>query len=258
MGNATVNLTQIPYSTYDVYIYYTGFVSNQVQAWTDGGTTLYGLRGPSSGGGLSGYVPYQTTSEATALADAAGGTAGGNYLKFTGLTGSSLTLTSLGLPNQAGFEQDGIAGIQIVNTTPANTYTTWIAGFPGVGSATGFNDDPDGDGIKNGLENYLGTNPSQSSAGLTQHFIRGLDPQVPPHPQQQPRHRCHRHLSMVHRSGELVRLRPNQRRRGSPPPSPARVVTDTNAPDNDVVEVTVAVTGAAGQLFARIKAAQTP
>jgi len=35
-------------------------------------------------------------------------------------------------------------------------------------------------------------------------------------------------------------------------------LTDTNAPDNDVIEATVVVTGATGQLFVRIKAAQTP
>ena len=33
---------------------------------------------------------------------------------------------------------------------------------------TGFNDDPDGDGIKNGLENFFGTDPSAANPGITQ------------------------------------------------------------------------------------------
>ena len=51
---------------------------------------------------------------------------------------------------------------------PANTYASWIAGYPGVGALTGFNDDADGDGIDNGLENLFGTNPSVSNQGITQ------------------------------------------------------------------------------------------
>lgn len=55
-----------------------------------------------------------------------------------------------------------------LNPNPSNTYATWIAGYPGVGSLTGFNDDADGDGIKNGLENLFGTDPSVSSQGIVQ------------------------------------------------------------------------------------------
>ncbi|MCX6868233.1 MAG: hypothetical protein NTV46_18905, partial [Verrucomicrobia bacterium] len=258
MGNATVNLTQIPYATYDVYIYYNGFVTKQVQAWTDGVTTLYGLRGPNSGGGLSGYIQYQTTSEATALADVAGGTAGGNYLKFTGLTGSSLTLTSLGLPNQAGFEQDGISGLQIVNTTPANTYNTWIAGYPGVGSATGFNDDPDGDGIKNGLENHLGSSPSQNSAGLANISSTGATLKF--------RHTRSNNIAsdvtaIYQWSTDLTNWfasgQPNGQ--GISATITTTVITDTNAPDNDLIEATVTATGGTpARVFARIQARQVP
>lgn len=50
--------------------------------------------------------------------------------------------------------------------TIGDGFETWIAGFPGVGDLTGFNDDPDGDGQANGLENFLGTDPSEWSAGL--------------------------------------------------------------------------------------------
>ena len=49
---------------------------------------------------------------------------------------------------------------------PANTFADWIAGYPGVGGLTGFDDDFDLDGIANGIENYFGTNPAVFSAGL--------------------------------------------------------------------------------------------
>lgn len=45
-------------------------------------------------------------------------------------------------------------------------FAGWISGFPDVGELTGFNDDSDGDGQANGLENFLGTDPSKSSQGL--------------------------------------------------------------------------------------------
>jgi hypothetical protein len=258
LANGTVNISQIPYGSYDVYIYYTGFVSKQVQAWTDGDTTLYGLRGPASGGGLNGYVQYQTASEATALADAAGGTAGGNYLKFTGLTGSSLTLTSLGLPDQAGFEQDGLAGIQIVNTTPSNTYATWISGFPGVGSANGFNDDADGDGIKNGLENHMGTDPSKSSAGLTSVSATGSIFKFQHTRSNTPASDI---TAIYQWSTDLANWYATGQSNGQGVAATitSTIIADTDAPDNDLVEVMVTLNeGDPSSVFARIEGIHAP
>ena len=48
-----------------------------------------------------------------------------------------------------------------------NTFTDWAAGFPALGNQNGFSDDPDGDGINNGFERFLGTHPLETSAGLT-------------------------------------------------------------------------------------------
>ncbi|MDX1679244.1 MAG: InlB B-repeat-containing protein [Akkermansiaceae bacterium] len=45
-------------------------------------------------------------------------------------------------------------------------FATWIANYE-VGGLTGFSDDSDGDGLSNGIENYLGTDPSAHNAGIT-------------------------------------------------------------------------------------------
>jgi autotransporter-associated beta strand protein len=55
-----------------------------------------------------------------------------------------------------------------LNPNPANTYASWISGYPAVGALSGFNDDADRDGIVNGIENLFGTNPTQSSQGIVQ------------------------------------------------------------------------------------------
>ncbi len=47
-----------------------------------------------------------------------------------------------------------------------NSYANWIGGFPGVNGQIGLNEDPDGDGVSNGVENFFGTNPGGFSQGL--------------------------------------------------------------------------------------------
>ncbi|MBN8460376.1 MAG: hypothetical protein J0M04_21315 [Verrucomicrobia bacterium] len=55
-----------------------------------------------------------------------------------------------------------------LNPNPPDDYAAWISGYPGVGALTGFDDDADRDGIKNGLENLFGTDPSVSNQGIVQ------------------------------------------------------------------------------------------
>ncbi len=61
-----------------------------------------------------------------------------------------------------------VIGVQ----SAGNTFTNWISGYD-VGSLTGFNDDADGDGLDNGLENFLGTVPNVGNAGLTAGTLSG-------------------------------------------------------------------------------------
>ncbi|MCU0781833.1 MAG: hypothetical protein MUF04_12130, partial [Akkermansiaceae bacterium] len=49
---------------------------------------------------------------------------------------------------------------------PGSTFAGWIATFPGVDGLTDVDDDPDGDGIANGVENFFGTHPGEFSQGL--------------------------------------------------------------------------------------------
>ena len=93
----------------------------------------------------------------TKVDDYAGGTA------FRGNTNGTIDTNYVALTGDRTFHADltGLSG-------PANTYTSWIGTYPGVGTLTGFNDDADGDGIDNGLENFFGTDPSISNQGITQ------------------------------------------------------------------------------------------
>lgn len=259
----TASLTNIPYALYDVYVYYAGFSSNQTLTWTatdTGSATLldtrYSVRGTKSSVQLfseSGFVQSQYSTLAAASAAASGN--GGNYLKFTGLTAANLRIAET---TRNGFGEIGFAGIQIVNTTPENTYGTWISGYPAVGGATGFNDDPDGDGVYNGLENYLGTNPSLPSAALTHisatasilkfRHTRGNNAATD--------------VTAVYQwSTDLVSWFASGQTNGQGTSATiaTTLISDTNAPDNDVVEATVTATaGTATRVFARIRTSRIP
>ena len=85
----------------------------------------------------------------------------------------------------AGFETGVPAGVHGYSWTTGEArkavaaafvvqnFSNWIALYPGVGTQTGLGDDPDGDGHKNGVENFFGTSPSAFSQGLVARTANG-------------------------------------------------------------------------------------
>jgi hypothetical protein len=62
---------------------------------------------------------------------------------------------------------DRVFHVDLATVGGGSDYASWIGGSSGVGTLTGFNDDADGDGIRNGVENFFGTQPGVSNAGIT-------------------------------------------------------------------------------------------
>lgn len=262
----TVQFSNIPYERYDVYVYYAGFNNNNTYSltWvaTDTGTssvvdTRHSVRGSLAGPQLfpnPGLVRSEYATLAEANAQAALGN-GGNWLRFTGLTAANLRIAET---SDSFFHENGFAGIQIVNTSPVNTFASWIAGFPGVGGASGFNDDADGDGIGNGLENHLGTDPTQASPGLTDVSSSA-------------RSFVFRHTRSNEPASDVAAVYqwstdlshwfgPDQTNaQGVAATIASTVITDTDAPDKDLVEVMVTLTeGSPSGVFARIECSRLP
>ena len=98
-------------------------------------------------------------------------TEGANYARFTSVVPDGTGAITVSMIGTAAYEF--FNGFQIVQTVTGNTYASWIAGYPGVGALTGFNDNPAGDGIPNGVKNFFGTNPTVFSGGLVAGPVSG-------------------------------------------------------------------------------------
>jgi hypothetical protein len=261
----SVQLADIPYASYDVYIYYAGFSSNHSLTWvaTDTATnsvlgTWYSVRGSLSGPQLfpsPGLVQSKHATLAEADARAALGD-GGNWLKFTGLTAGGLRIAET---SGNGGNENGFAGIQIVSTAAGGTtFGEWIAGFPGAAGASGFEDDADGDGIRNGLENHFGSDPTQPGVGLTLAGTSGSTFRF----RHTRRRRPATDVVVTYQwSGDMVGWFTSGQTnpQGLTVSIASEVVPDSSVPDLDVVEVALQATaGSTGRLFARIRASLLP
>lgn len=129
---ATVTVNNIPYGTYDVYVYVGGGRPNQVGSVTinrSGAPTYYYL--PISNDVFNSSttaLPLMLT-KSTTIADARNA-ANASFARFSGVTGDSLTISTIDavLDGNAG----GICAVQIVDTTPAGAaYPTVVSSFSG-------------------------------------------------------------------------------------------------------------------------------
>ena len=143
-NDATVTLSQIPYSEYDVYVYFGAGTNNRTGQITDG-TTTYSFRTNSIDPEFAGTY-LQATDTGTSFPDA-------NYAIFSGHTSPSITLTYL-----RGSGNGGIHAVQLVSRDPdLDEYELWAAtSFAGApaGTDTSRTGNPDGDDYSN-LEEFL-------------------------------------------------------------------------------------------------------
>ena len=80
----------------------------------------------------------------------------------------SLFSNAINHPSNPGYDkmaQVWFDAIEALGVGPG-TYSHWIRGFSGVTVQTSLNDDPDGDGVENGIENFFGTPPNAPSPGI--------------------------------------------------------------------------------------------
>ena len=134
----TVTFANIPYALYDVYVYHSssGGPNRSMSVTANGTTTVY-TRNLSPADVFDGFVLDQHAT----LVDSNASATGGNYVKFSGLTGSSLTIVTTGIgsadggyPGSDNTRRGPIQGIQITAVPEPSAVLLGVLGlFAAVG-----------------------------------------------------------------------------------------------------------------------------
>ncbi len=136
----------------------------------DNDATTYGVTYVGNGHN-SGSVPvdgnrYLSGSQVTVLGNT-GGLARTGYV----FTGWNLAADGSGSSYAPGATL-AITSSLTLYAQWSNQFSSWIGNYD-VGAQTGLGDDPDGDGVPNGLENFFGTDPSHFSQGVVAVGVNG-------------------------------------------------------------------------------------
>ncbi|MCU0795405.1 MAG: autotransporter adhesin family protein [Akkermansiaceae bacterium] len=204
----------------------------------------------------SSLVNFSETTTSFTLATTSGG--------ITGFTGDNVVVDASAFSGTGTWSVAVVGNDLKLNYTagvPGVTYAGWIDGFyPGETNPAlvGFNADPDGDGIDNGLEQFFGTAPNSSSLGLvplsstsssvTASHSQTNDPATD--------------VTVAYQwSSDLATWQASGATDGNGVTATIASTTtlDQASPLNDTVQVTATVTGGSSQrIFLRVSATQNP
>lgn len=126
----TATFTNIPFETYDIYVYMHNDGSSRIGGFTVGDVTYYARGAGTASTNLpgtdgSGYV-LSTDTTITNGSDTSVDQA--NYVRFSNLTGSSQILSLFAADGSTGTERNKVAGFQIVQTPEPGRAFLLVAG----------------------------------------------------------------------------------------------------------------------------------
>lgn len=133
--SATAAFSNIPFAAYDLYVYMFDDGASRIGGFTVGSTTYYARGGagmPNTSG--TGYV---LSTDTTIVNGVDASVTQGNYVKFSGLTGSDLLLTLFAADGSTTTERSKVAGFQIVQVPEPSRAVLLMIAFSAITARRG-------------------------------------------------------------------------------------------------------------------------